>query len=105
MDIDALERMLARGQDSPMLRFTLGNAYAGRKEHDRAEVHYRRAVELDPGYSAAWQALGRMQERLGDHAAALETFRRGLDVARERGDMQVVRALEVFVRRLEKRLG
>lgn len=88
-----------------MLRFTLGNAYAARKDHREAAAHYRRAVELDPGYSAAWQALGRALERQGDAPAALETYRRGLEVARQHGDMQVVRALEVFVRRLEKHVA
>ncbi|PWG62238.1 tetratricopeptide repeat protein [Spiribacter halobius] len=101
MNIEALEKMIARGQDSAMLRLTLGNAYAKAGDAEAAIGHLRQAVALDPGYSAAWRALGRLQLRGGDEAAALETFRQGLAAAREKGDMQVVRELEVRVRRLE----
>lgn len=105
MNIDALEKMIARGQDSAMLRLTLGNAYARQGQPEAAIEHLRQAVALDPGYSAAWRALGRLQLKQGERDAALETFRQGLAAARERGDMQVVRELEVRVRRLEGAQG
>ncbi len=102
MDIEALERMLARGQDSPMLRFTLGNACRKEGRLEDAIGHFTAAVGQDPAYSPAWQALGRAQEKAGDREAALATYRQGLAAARDKGDMQVVRAQEVFVRRLER---
>lgn len=105
MNIDALEKMIARGQDSAMLRLTLGNAYVRQGQPEAAIEHLRQAVALDPGYSAAWRALGRLQLKQGERDAALETFRQGLAAARERGDMQVVRELEVRVRRLEGAQG
>ncbi len=102
MNIDALEAMLARGQDSAMLRLTLGNAYAKSGNNERAEAHLRAAVDQDAGYSAAWRALGRLQQKAGEPDAAAESYRRGLAAARERGDMQIVRELEVRLRRLER---
>lgn len=105
MNIEALEKMIARGQDSAMLRLTLGHAYAKQGQPETAIEHLRQAVTLDPGYSAAWRALGRLQLRQGERDAALETFRQGLAAARERGDMQIVRELEVRVRRLEGAQG
>lgn len=102
MDIDALEKMLARGQDSAMLRLTLGNAYQCRGERETALRHLREAVRLDPNYSAAWKGLGRLLAETGRHEEALETYRRGLAVAERQGDMQVVRELRVFIRRLER---
>ncbi|WP_435103153.1 tetratricopeptide repeat protein [Arhodomonas sp. AD133] len=102
MNIDALEAMLARGQDSAMLRLTLGNAYAKAGDSERAESHLRAAVTQDAGYSAAWRALGRLQQKAGELDAAAESYRQGLTAARERGDMQIVRELEVRLRRLER---
>lgn len=102
MNIESLEKMLARGQDGAMLRFTLGTAYAREKHYEEAVRHLREAVRLDPGYSAAWQALGRALESSGDRAGALDAYREGLGAAEAAGDMQVLRALRVFVKRLEK---
>jgi predicted Zn-dependent protease len=105
MDIDALEKMLAAGRDSAMLRFTLGAACARQGRQAEAIDHLSEAVRQDPSYSAAWQALGRAREATGDEEGALDSYRRGLEAANGKGDMQVVRALQVFIRRLEKRRG
>lgn len=102
MDIKALEAMLARGQDSAMLRFTLGNAYAKEGETEAAVAHLREAVRLDPEYSAAWKALGRVLAKDGQTDEALTVYRHALEVAERRGDMQVVRELRVFIRRLAR---
>ncbi|WP_440996765.1 tetratricopeptide repeat protein [Arhodomonas sp. SL1] len=100
MDINALESMIEQGRDSAMLRLTLGNAYAKSGDTAVALEHLRAAVTMDPGYSAAWRALGRLQERAGEGDQARESYRHGLEAARERGDIQVVRELEVRLRRL-----
>ncbi len=98
----ALERMLSQGRDSAMLRLTLGNAYAGQGDFDRALEHLLKAVEMEPGYSAAWKALGQLHRDHGEAAQAAAAWRQGLAVARDKGDMQVVRELEVFLRKLTK---
>jgi Tfp pilus assembly protein PilF len=105
MDISALEKMLSRGQDSSMLRLTLGNAYHRQGESAAAIEHLREAVRLDPDYSAAWKTLGRCLNDTGQRDEALDAYRRGLEAAERRGDMQVVRELKVFIRRLEKQGG
>ncbi|QGM20883.1 tetratricopeptide repeat protein [Spiribacter sp. 2438] len=102
MDIDALQKMIDGGRDSAMLRLTIGEAHARQGDIEAAMTHLRQAIALEPDYSAAWRALGRLQLKAGDEPAALETFRQGLEAARRRGDMQIVRELEVRVKRLEK---
>lgn len=100
--IASLERMIDQGRDSAMLRLTLGNAYAQRGEPDRALAHLEQALVLDPGYSAAWKALGRLHLDNGHAEQAQAIWEQGLVVAREKGDMQVVRELEVFLRKLSR---
>ena len=39
--IDTFEKMLSRGQDSDMLRYTLGNAYYKEKQYDKAHGNAR----------------------------------------------------------------
>ena len=100
--LEALERMLASGKDSALLRFSLGAEHLKRGDPVAAAEHLRRAVELDPGYSAAWKMLGKACESAGDKPAAAEAWRRGIAVAEARGDMQAAREMGVFLRRLER---
>ncbi len=94
--------MLARGDDNATMRFALGSAYLNAGNWDQAVGHLSVAVNLDPDYSAAWKLLGKAQTEAGLPAAAIKTYRRGIEVATRRGDRQAVREMQVFVRRLEK---
>lgn len=94
--------MLARGEDNATMRFALGSAYLKAGSFDKAVGHLSVAVNLDPDYSAAWKMLGKAQTEAGLPDAAIETYRRGIEVATRRGDRQAVREMQVFVQRLEK---
>jgi Tfp pilus assembly protein PilF len=99
--IDNLERLLAAGQDSAVLRFSLGNAYLG-NDPRRAADHFTRATELDPNYSAAWKMLGRAWDAAGEHAPAAAAFEQGIAIAEQRGDLQAAKEMRVFLRRLTR---
>jgi Flp pilus assembly protein TadD len=100
MNIEKLEAMLAAGEENAMLRFTLGNALVREKRYAEAATHLSRAVELDPEYSAAWKVYARCLMDNGDTEGARNALERGLAVARRRGDMQAVREMEAWARRL-----
>jgi Tfp pilus assembly protein PilF len=97
--------MLAAGRDNALLRFSLGNAYLGAGEPAKAVPHLQKAVEHDPKYSAAWKLLGRALNESGEAKAALEAYRKGIEVAEARGDIQAAKEMTVFARRIEKSLG
>lgn len=103
--IENFEALLAGGQDNAMLRFSLGNAYLSAGDADKAVGHLRRAIEHDPGYSAAWKILGKALAQTGALAEAIDAYTRGIAVAEEKGDKQAVKEMEVFRRRLEKQRG
>jgi predicted Zn-dependent protease len=99
------ERMLAAGKDGALLRFSLGNEYLKASRADVAVGHLRRAVELDPDYTAAWKALGRALADSGQAEEALAAYREGIAVAERKGDKQAGKEMQVFARRIEKTLG
>jgi Tfp pilus assembly protein PilF len=99
--IDNLEAMLAKGQDSAVLRFSLGSAYLKQGKDDEAIVHLEKAVTLDPNYSAAWKLLGRALGQAGRVNEAIGTYQSGIDIAEAKGDIQAAKEMKVFVRRLE----
>jgi predicted Zn-dependent protease len=101
--IDALLRMLARGQDSALLRFSLGNEYRAAGKPDDAVAHFQQAVRLDPGYSAAWKLLGRSLESAGREDDARAAWHTGIETAEKKGDRQAAKEMAVFLKRLEKK--
>jgi len=103
--IENFEAVLKRGQDSDMLRFTLGNAYYQEKRFTEAAMHLREAVNLNPDYSTAWKVLGRALSDAEQYQEALTAFDSGLEAARKNGDKQVEKEIGVFRRRVEKALS
>lgn len=101
--IEQFEKMLNTGQDSALLRFSLGNEYLRADAPQQAVEHLRAAVGHDPGYSAAWKALGQACERCGEVESALAAYASGVEAAEQRGDKQAAKEMQVYHRRLEKR--
>lgn len=100
---ERLEKLLATGRDSALLRFGLGNACLKADDAESAVIHLARATQQQPDYSAAWKLLGvalRKLQRLEEAEAAWNT---GLEVARQQGDLQSAREMTVFVKRLHPR--
>lgn len=103
MDLhERLEALLAAGRDAAPLRVSLALACLGRGDGADAVNHLERALELDPGYTAAWKAYGRALAMSGRDADAAAAWRRGLARARETGDRQAEREMQVYLRRLER---
>jgi predicted Zn-dependent protease len=101
----AFERMLAAGKETALLRYSLGNECLKSGEPAAAAEHLARATVLDPRYTAAWKLLGKALQAAGRDDDALAAWRRGIDVARVRGDKQAEKEMGVFVRRIEKARG
>lgn len=100
-----LEALLAQGRESAMLRFSLGSEYLKLGEHWVAVYQLKRALELDPNYSAAWKVLGKALTEAGLPGEALETYRKGIAAAERRGDKQAAKEMTVFAGRLEKQIA
>lgn len=103
--LETFEKMLAQGKDSAMLRYSLGNECHKIGRLEDAITHLRAALAFDPRYSAAWKLLGKALAEAGDAQSALDTYRLGIAAAQEKGDLQAVKEMQVFARRLEKQLG
>ena len=100
--IERFEAMLATGQDSALLRFSLGNAYLKEGVTDKAVQHLQQAVAQDPDYSAAWKLYGKALAEVGKLDEAMQAYRTGIQTAQAKGDIQAAKEMQVFLRRLEK---
>lgn len=97
--IDNLLGMLQRGQDSALLRFSLGHEYFKSGQWEAAVGHLAAALERDPQYSAAWKLYGRGLLQAGRGAEAMVALERGIAVAEGRGDIQAAKEMRVFLKR------
>jgi len=97
-----LEKMLFAGNDNAMLRFGLGNAYFQQKDYHSAVPHLQKAVEHDPEYSAAWKLLGKSLNECDQTQQAISAYKNGINCAKRKGDVQAVKEMEVFLKRLLK---
>ena len=95
------EKLLAQGQDSALLRYSLGNAYLDSDPRLAAE-HFEKAVDFDEKYSAAWKLLGKARTAAGDDAGAMIAYEKGIAIAEEKGDIQAAKEMRVFLKRLQK---
>jgi tetratricopeptide (TPR) repeat protein len=100
--IARLEKLLGTPRDGALLRFSLGLEYAKTQDAQKAIEHFRRALAMDPTYSAAWRALGKALESAGQADAALAAYRDGIAAAHAKGDKQAEKEMTVFARRLSR---
>jgi len=100
--IARLEKLLGTPRDGALLQFSLGLEYAKAEDGEKAIEHFRHALAKDPGYSAAWRALGKALESTGRTAEALAAYRDGIGAANKKGDKQAEKEMTVFARRLSR---
>ncbi len=100
--LNKLEAMLAAGQDNALLRFSLGSEHLKAKQLDQAIEHFRKCLQHDSKYSAAWKLLGQALTEAGQREEAVNVYEQGIQIAEQKGDKQAVKEMGVFLKRLQK---
>lgn len=100
---DMFRKLLQRDPDNPMVLYSLGTELFKQGEFPEARDHLQRAVRNKPDYSVAYRMLGRAHYELNEDEEARRVFTQGREVAERNGDLQTVKEIDVFLRRLEKR--
>lgn len=106
MDTERLaqfQELVTREPHDTVVRFGLGELYFQAQEFAQAAEQFAEIIRLDPHYSAAYRYLGQSYAALGQRAEAEATFQRGIAIAEARGDLQTVKEMRVFLRRLHTR--
>jgi uncharacterized protein HemY len=96
-------KLLQRDPANPMVLYSLGSELFKEERYEEARDHLQRAVENKPDYSVAYRMLGRAHYELHENDEAGNIFLKGREVAQSNGDLQTVKEIDVFLRRLQKR--
>lgn len=103
--VEMFSKLLDRDPDNPMVLYSLGSELFKEERYEEARRHLSKAVENKPDYSVAYRTLGRSLYELGEDEEALRVFERGREIAQSNGDLQTVKEIDVFTKRLHKRRG
>ena len=102
---EMFRKLLERDPENAMVLYSLGSELFKEGSYAEAREHLSRAVRNKPDYSVAYRTLGRTLAELGEDEEARRVFADGREIAQRNGDLQTVKEIDVFARRLEKRSG
>jgi len=75
-----LDALVAAYPNDERAHFNLGGYYFGQQDYGKAIEHYRKATELEPGYTTAYNLLGYANRQNGDFAAAEKAFQKYIEL-------------------------
>lgn len=98
-------KLLDRDPENPMVLYSLGSELFKEGRYEESRDMLRKAVENKPDYSVAYRTLGRALYELEEDEEAMRVFEEGRGIAQNNGDLQTVKEIDVFTKRLRKRRG
>ena len=101
-NLDTFLALLEKGNDSALLRYSLGNEYFKSQNLEQALFHISKAIKLDQNYSAAWKLYAKLLTENKQTQEAITAYEKGISIAEKNGDKQAAREMQVFLKRLKK---
>ncbi|MBV8856156.1 MAG: tetratricopeptide repeat protein [Acidobacteria bacterium] len=77
---EQLDKLVAAHPDDERAHFNLGGYYFGQQDFAQAITHYKKATELAPNYSPAYNILGYAYRQNGDFANAEQAFKKYIEL-------------------------
>ena len=77
---ELLEQLVAAYPNDERAHFNLGGYYFGQQDFSQAIDHYKKATELAPTYSGAFNILGYAYRQTGDNANAETAFKKYIEL-------------------------
>ena len=75
-----LEQAVAAYPNDERAHFALGGYYFGQQDYNQAISHYKKATELNPTYSTAFNILGYAYRQNADYASAEQAFKKYIEL-------------------------
>jgi tetratricopeptide (TPR) repeat protein len=100
--LEQFRQIVEMDPDDYFSRFGFANALAAVGRYQEAIDEFRQAIRLKPDYSAAYRDLGRALEKIAAYVEAMQVYREGMPIAERNGDLQTLKEMQVFLKRLEQ---
>lgn len=98
--IAQFKNMVEADPENELGHFSLGKAFLESEQFTEAAASFQRVIEINAGFSRAYQHLAEAQVKTGDRDAAVATLAKGYTVAHDNGDMMPKNAMADMLRDL-----
>ena len=85
--LDQLFDLLKAQPNEPFLLFAIAKEYEKASDNDKALEFYLNLKETTPQYVGTYYHLGKLYERLQQPEMAFLTYKKGMEIAKQEGDM------------------
>lgn len=93
--------MLAATPNEPFLLFALAKEHEKTGDLEQAEQFFLTLQQVDPQYTGLYYHLGKLYEKQQNIEAALNVYKRGIDICRTVGDRHAMSELQGALLNLE----
>lgn len=100
--INQLENIVRQNPQNALMHYTLGVEYLRAGQPQKAIDVFRKSIELESDYSAAYRELGRALVKSNSMKEARDVFHKGIAVAEGKGDIQTAKEMRVFLKRISQ---
>lgn len=98
--IKQLEAILEDDPSDHLGWFMLGKLYLDEKRFEDGAEAFHKCLGLKPDYSAAYRFCGDCHRLAENRDEARSIYEKGVEVANANGDLQTVKEMEAFLRKL-----
>ncbi len=77
---ETLDKLIAAYPNDERAHFNLGGYYFGQQDYPQAIEHYKKATQLEPKYSTAYNILGYAYRQAGDYDNAEQAFKKYIEL-------------------------
>jgi Flp pilus assembly protein TadD len=99
--IELFRKAVEQDPNDAVALFGLGKALFDEKDYSAAAESFKRAVEIQPDYTAVYPLLGKCLERMGQKGEAREVYRKGIAVSEKTGDLMPKHEMETRILKLD----
>jgi len=98
---EILEEFVAQDPSESFSRYALALELEKEQRVHEAVEHLREVISRDPGYTAAYQQLGRLLVQIGLLDDARDIYQRGIEAARASGDHRSISEMQDALEMIE----
>ncbi|GIW23246.1 MAG: hypothetical protein KatS3mg068_2253 [Candidatus Sericytochromatia bacterium] len=91
--------------DDLIANYGMGKSLFDLEEYDKSIYYFKKAIEIKKDYSIAYLYLGKSYENINDLQNALETYKKGIIVASQKGDLIPLKEMENKKFELESKIN
>lgn len=91
--LQRLQNFLKDSPNDPFILFAIAKEYEKLQNTDKSLAYYLSLKNIDPSYVGLYYHLGKLYEKKGEVDTAVETYKTGMQIAKQQGDQHALSEL------------